>query len=336
MVEGKVISTGNVAYCLGMSSKKLHRWYKDVLSGYSEAVQSGETGKHDLHLSDKKYGVYDDIRVPIYKPENMGEAMGIDEKDIDGITYTILHNRKSSKIALMADTLEVKHLSTLLYSFENCMQVRSISRDMASNYDWLCREVFMNAYHVIDKFHVLKNAFEDLQAIRIRYRQEQLSLKREQGKDYVETWYSNGDTALQLLARSRGLLFKFPNEWTAHQKKRSQILFEHYPQIKQAYDQVLKLRVWYTFTSKNPNLYQYKFEKLNTWIQNTENLKIEEMKNLCNTIDNNKGQIMNYFIKGETNASAESLNSRIQRFIHINYGARNKDFFLFRLGKYFS
>ncbi len=27
---------------------------------------------------------------------------------------------------------------------------------MASNYDWLGRLAFMNAYHVIDKFHVLK------------------------------------------------------------------------------------------------------------------------------------------------------------------------------------
>ena len=173
--------------------------------------------------------MYDEIRVPVYKPENIGDAMGIDEKDIDGITYTILHNRTTGKIALMADTLEVKHLSTLLYSFGNCMQVRSISRDMALNYDWLCREVFMNAYHVIDKFHVLKNAFENLQDIRIRYRQEQLTLKREQGKDYDERCFSNGDTVLQLLARSRGLLLKTPDDWTAHQKKRAKLLFEHFP-----------------------------------------------------------------------------------------------------------
>ncbi|MDR1602904.1 MAG: transposase [Tannerella sp.] len=47
-------------------------------------------------------------------------------------------------------------------------------------------------------------------------------------------------------------------------------------------------------------------------------------------------QIINYFRHGTTNAKAESLNGKIQRFITDNYGFRDKDFFLFRVADYFS
>jgi len=46
--------------------------------------------------------------------------------------------------------------------------------------------------------------------------------------------------------------------------------------------------------------------------------------------------VTNYFRFGATNAIAESINSQIQRFIMINQGTRDREFFYFRLQKYFS
>ena len=46
--------------------------------------------------------------------------------------------------------------------------------------------------------------------------------------------------------------------------------------------------------------------------------------------------VMNYFRFGATNAIAESINSQIQRFIMINQGTGDREFFYFRLQKYFS
>jgi transposase len=46
--------------------------------------------------------------------------------------------------------------------------------------------------------------------------------------------------------------------------------------------------------------------------------------------------IVNYFRQGATNAEAERLNGKIQRFITQNYGLRDKDFFLYRTAGYFS
>jgi transposase len=47
-------------------------------------------------------------------------------------------------------------------------------------------------------------------------------------------------------------------------------------------------------------------------------------------------EIINYFSTGHTNALAEALNAKIQRFVAANYGYRNKDFALYRLAGYFS
>ncbi|MDR2685063.1 MAG: transposase [Prevotellaceae bacterium] len=46
--------------------------------------------------------------------------------------------------------------------------------------------------------------------------------------------------------------------------------------------------------------------------------------------------ILNCFRFGTTNAIAENINSRIQRFITINQGTRDREFFYFRMKKYFS
>lgn len=171
-----------------MAVKKLHRWYQNVLSGFKQAEEQGHIGKDDLEVYQD--GQYTDIAVPIVAPEHLGSQMGIDEKTIDGTCYTILSNRQTNKIALMAATLKSDHLMQLItthFDIEQRMQVTSLSRDMAENYDWLGRQAFMNAYHVIDKFHVIKNILEQLQAIRIRYRQEELA-KRREAKKNKQSW----------------------------------------------------------------------------------------------------------------------------------------------------
>jgi len=342
LVEGKPISIGNVAYVLGMSSKKLQRWYQLALSGFSQALESGEIGQHNLRV--KQQGKVKDIAVPILEEKNLGGQMAVDEKTISGVCYTILSNRKTSKIALMAATLKVSELMQLIKQFdlEKRMQVKSLSRDMASNYDWLGRQAFMNAYHVIDKFHVVKNIMEQLQAVRIRYRQQELAKRREakQNKqDYPETNLPNGDTILQLLARSRGLLFLLPNQWSDGQKQRAQILFEHYPEIKTAYRLVLRIRQWFT-PPKGKTTYRAtrdrKKEQLITLIKEFVKSGIEEIKNVAFLVKKNMGQILNYFIAKETNAKAEALNQNLQRFINVNYGARNSDFFLYRVKIHFT
>ncbi len=60
------------------------------------------------------------------------------------------------------------------------------------------------------------------------------------------------------------------------------------------------------------------------------------MKNMASLLKRNAGQIVNYFINKETNAKAEALNRNLQRFINMNYGTRNVDFFLYRIKIHFA
>ncbi len=342
MVEGRPISIGNVAYVLGMSAKKLQRWYQHVLSGFTQAWERGEIGRHNIQV--KQQGEVKEIAVPILEEKNLGNQMAIDEKTINGVGYTLLSNRKTNKIALMASTFKVSDLMRLIkvFNVEKRMQVKSLSRDMASNYDWLGRQAFMNAYHVIDKFHVIKNIIEQLQAIRIRYRQTELAKRREakeNKQDYTEIILPNGDTVLQLLARSRGLLFLPPHQWSEHQKQRAQILFEHYPEIKTAYRLVLRIRQWFRPPKSNTTYRatrNRKKEQLITLMKEFIHTGIDELKNIAFLIKKNMEQIINYFIAKETNAKAEALNQNLQRFINVNYGARNTDFFLYRIKIHFA
>lgn len=342
MVEGKVISIGNVAYVLGMSAKKLHRWYQHVLSGFTQAFESGEIGQNNLTIKHK--GEQIEIAVPILEEKHLGHQMAVDEKTINGSCYTILSNRETNKIALMAATLKTKHLMELVKNFdiEKRMAVKSLSRDMAPNYDWLGRQAFMNAYHVIDKFHVIKHIIDQLQAIRIRYRQEELSKRRlsiKNKQSYKEQTLANGDSILQLLARSRGLLFTPPNKWSEQQKIRAKQLFKSYPELNTAYKFVLQIRKWFS-PPNGKTTYQKTRDKkkseifiiINQLIQTG----IDELKNIAFLIKRNLAQILHYFFAKETNAKAEALNRNLQRFINVNYGARNTDFFLYRVKLHFT
>jgi transposase len=142
---------------------------------------------------------------------------------------------------------------------EKKFEVKILTRDMASNYDWFGRENFMNAAQVADKFHVLRHAFEALQDIRIYYRQSLLTQKREAFEifkrakkqnpklifEYPESKLSNKETRMQLLARSQYLLYKKSDQWSFSQQQRAKLLFKHYPDLKTAYELICDFRAWY-------------------------------------------------------------------------------------------
>ncbi len=77
-------------------------------------------------------------------------------------------------------------------------------------------------------------------------------------------------------------------------------------------------------------------KKLDNWILEVEKADVEEMTNFKSLIERHKGVILNYFQNGYTNAIAENVNSKISRFIMINQGTRDREFFYFRMTNFFS
>ena len=121
-------------------------------------------------------------------------------------------------------------------------KVREVTLDMAANMGMIVSRCFPKASKVIDRFHVQKLAYDAVQEVRIKYRWEALDQEnqaveaaKQAGVAYEPEILANGDTFKQLLARSRYLLFKHRDKWTASQIQRSRLLFERYPLINQAY-----------------------------------------------------------------------------------------------------
>ena len=52
-----------------MSAKKLQRWYQQVWSGFTQALENGEIGKDNLQVNQQ--GERQEIAVPIFEEKNM-------------------------------------------------------------------------------------------------------------------------------------------------------------------------------------------------------------------------------------------------------------------------
>ena len=329
------------------------------MSGFTDKEYQDKSHEHDVEVYDK--GEKRVIRVPILKLENIGSRMAIDEKKIGEEMHTVLSNGKTGKIALLARTLKASDLALLISKFKlKNFEVKIITRDLSNTYDWFSRQAFMNAEHVADKFHIIKNLLDAQQAVRIRYRQDLLREKRlkfnihkekekdrkisckKQGKEYKKKKFTyrqnklkNGETALELLARSRLLLYKYKSNWTDSQRERALTLFKNYPEIKKAYELSLIFRDWYKKKNVGKNSILINKE-LEAWYELVDNADIDEISNFKSSVERNQGVITAYFKNGHTNAIAENINSKIQRFVNINQGTRDREFFYFRMGNYFS
>lgn len=296
------------------------------------------------------------ILVPLVKPEHIGDQMAIDEKHIDGQFYTILTNGKTGKVAMMASTVNSTEIGQCLNYFgDSLKQVTTITRDLSPTYEKVCTTYFPNATQVADKYHIVQQAIDSVQELRIRYKQEALTTQRKEEKEhrqsyeaykqsrepgsdiekvrkkYIPQRLENGETKPELLSRCNYLLYKKAHQWTERQRKRANLLFRHYPELKRAYEYILEFRDWYEPTINKTN-FMYKEKQLWNWIYEVETCKIEELLNFRNTVENNAEYILNYYQQYATNAIAESTNAKIQGYIRDNKGTRDLDFFHYRLG----
>jgi hypothetical protein len=69
--------------------------------------------------------------------------------------------------------------------------------------------------------------------------------------------------------------------------------------------------------------------------EEVEQADVEEMLNFKSTVERNKEDILRYFIKGQTNAIAENINSRIKRIVSPKDN-RDMDFAYFKIKKIFA
>lgn len=324
----------------GIKPKTLHRWYKESLSGYKQEKEAGRWGVQKILNVDEQTGeVLKEIPVPIAKAENFGSHMTIDEKQIGKKMYTIMTNAKTGKIGLLAQTMKPVELKQAVENYlpEKTLEVKSISCDMSPSYKKFCREMFPNTQLVIDKFHVIKYVMDALQQVRRELKTEWLVDNKTLAK---QTTPANPQqerpwTIIELLEGSRYTLFKMQDEWEDEEKERMSLLFTICPRLKTAYTLTQKLRQWYNGNNIGKHLVLVEKELYN-WYDEVDHAKIPAFKGVRKMIEKHQDDIINYFKEGQTNAKAENMNGRIQRFLANNFGIKDRDFFMFRLAGYFS
>ncbi len=130
-------------------------------------------------------------------------------------------------------------------------------------------------------------------------------------------------------------MFKFRGDWTRKQEDRANAIFTKYPELESAYNLACEFRNWMKIDNIGNDIFKLKNE-LKLWFKKVEDKGIDELLNFKSMIERDILAVMNYFRFGATNAIAENINSKIQRFIMINQGTRDREFFYFRVDNFFS
>ena len=300
------------------------------------------------HLSD--FFTWDQLKHAdqwILFKDNIGTHLSIDEVALtQGELYTVVTNKsgkgqKGTLVAMVATTQSDQVIKVLKrISARTRYNVQEITLDMAPTMERIAKEAFPKATRVTDRFHVQKLAYDALQQIRVEHRWEaieqennEMALAKQTNQTFKAHILDNGDTPKQLLARSRYLLFKAENKWTAKQAFRAEILFEHYPDLKEAYNLTRELGAIYQKT-KNKSV---AYSKLAHWYNKIENSSFSKtFGTVARSIQHHYKNILNFFNSRSTNASAESFNAKIKAFRSQFRGVRSVPFFLFRLSKIYA
>ncbi len=322
------ISSNSLEKFYHINGTHFSQQYKDHLSGYDKWSERAHA---------KQWLIF---------PENIGAHLSLDETSLsNGDLYTILTNKeaKGKKGALVAivegtkasKVIEVIHKIPL----EKRNKVKEVTLDMAGCMQKIVKRCFLNATRVIDRFHVQKLAYDALQEIRIQHRWDAIDVEntsieqaKSKGRKHNPVLLPNGDTKKQLLARSRYLLFKSGDKWTAKQKQRAKILFEQYPDLKEAYGLTHSLRMIFSKTEDKGVAYT----KLASWFDKVTKSGFKSFNTISTTIYIHYTEILNFFDNRSTNASAESFNAKIKAFRATQRGVTDMAFFLFRISKIYA
>lgn len=302
--------------------------YKEVLSGYREWSELS-------HAEDW-----------LVFPENIGESICIDETaPSNGELYTIVSNRsshggKGTIIAIVKGVAaDVVTEALMRIDEDKRLMVKEITMDMSNSMRLIARHCFPNAMRTIDRFHIQKLACDALQEMRIAHRWDAIQADtdaREEakclGEAYTPIVLANGDTHKQLLARSRYLLFKSADKWTESQRQRAEVLFETYPDLKEAYSLTYSLRMIF---SKNTVKDAARLS-LARWYNKVDDSGFKSFNVIAATLYEHYDEVLNFFVNRATNAFAESFNAKIKAFRAALRGVTDIKFFLFRLTKLYA
>jgi transposase len=310
----------------------LQYWYKNHLSDYFPDIESKKWPPEKIEAVDKSTGEIKEKPVYVFKKENLGEKMSIDDKSIGHEVFTILSNHDTGKIALVVESTNAEEVEQAMGLFgKELNRIKNISMDMSPTYALVANNLIPRATQVIDKFHVMKYVYDAVGDVRIKIRKEltaTLTKGKKKTKEDKQTL-----SELELVRRVQHAVTQSPDKWNDGMKETVNQVFEKYDDLKTAYHISQNFKHWYDYQNRlkstdeiTSNLYQW-YEQ--AW-------KLKEFQSVVKMIRKHEDEIINFFGNGMTSAKAERLNGKIQRFVSNNYGIKDKDFCIYRIAMYFS
>ena len=310
----------------------LQYWYKNYLSDYQSDIENKKWHPQKIDTVDTSTGEIKEKPVYVLKKENIGANMSIDDKSIGHTGFSILSNNDTGKIAMMVESTKSQEVEQAMGLFgKELYKVRNISMDMSPAYALVCNNLIPRAVQVIDKFHVMKYVYNCVSEVRIKIGKE-LTSTLTKGKKKTD-----GDkktlSELELLRRTRHAITQSPDKWNEDMEKTVNQIFERFDDLRKAYQISQNFKHWYNYKNCSKSIDEIT-KDLYQWYDQAKHIK--EFGSVIKMIRKHEDEIINFFHHGMTNAKAERLNGKIQRFVSNNYGIKDKDFSLYRIAGYFS
>lgn len=282
------------------------------------------------------------------------------------------HGRKGTIVAIIKGTKPSDVAKVLNQIPEDARKrVEDITMDLSASMGAIARTCFPDAMVVRDCFHVIQRCGEGIDEVRMRLKREAITErkkektafrkklerlakrrtayrkkhKRPKGKKrgpkpmrlstrFVPKTLSNEETKVESLSKCKKQMMKSRDKWSDAQEEeeRAKLLFELYPKLQEAMSIINSLRCIFrnhTLTKDTAK------KKLQEWYSKVSACTLREIKAVKDTIKAYEDEILNYFISFSTNASAESLNSKLKAFRSQLRGVRDIPFFFYRATKVF-
>ena len=356
-MDNEPVTAKSLSWTYMINANTFERAYKDTLSGYSTWEQKEHA--EEWVLKPENLGT----RIGIDETSFCHDLYTIvHDKDA--------HGRKGSIIAIVKGTNPQDVAAVLQkIPAEQRMKVSLATMDLSDCMRAIVREAFPEATAVRDCFHVIKRAGEGIEELRLRLKREavrDVNRQKAEFRKYLEALakrrkqyrerhkkngkkrckgkrrgkkpmrlntrfeparLKNGETLVEALTRCKTQLSKSRDKWTDKEKERAKILFELYPKLEEAYTLVNDLRT--IFRNKNLTKEAAK-EKFTEWYGKVTKSTLREIKSVKDSIKHYEDEILNYFDNRDTNASAESLNSKMKCFRSSLRGVRDIPYFFYR------
>jgi len=357
-MDNETITARQVGYTYMINSSTFAKRYKDTLSTFETWDQKDHASEWILLPQNvgTDYGI-DETSL-------QGELYTIlHNKDA--------HGRKGAIIAVVKGTNPAAVLNILMkLPADQREKCTSITMDLSECMRAIAREAFPNATVIRDCFHVVRRCSEACEEKRLRLKREAVKeqgkekakfkkrlqrlaqqrkayrerMRKKHGKKwkkskrgkkpqrlntrFIPSRLKNGETLVEALTHCNKQLTISREKWSHSQEERGKILFARYPKLEEAYNKVNSLRAIFRNKKLDKETARAKFKD---WYKDIAACTIREVKSVRDTIKFYEDEILNYFLKRQTNASAESLNSKIKCFRSQVKGVRDIPFFMYRL-----